>query len=79
MIAFRALRFSREGVSLLTEQGLVRVAYGDLLEVAMQPMDAWEAYHRQLAEIDPKCDADIVRLETGGHPAGTQYSGSGSA
>ena len=65
VIAFRALRFSGEGVSLLTDQGLVRLAYRDLAEVAMQPIDAWEAYHRQLAEIDPKGDAGIVRLETG--------------
>ena len=43
----------------------MRLAYRDLLEVAMQSMDAWEAYYRQLAEIDPKCDAGIVRLETG--------------
>ena len=65
MIAFRALRFSGEGVSLLTDQGLVRLAYRDLAEVAMQPMDAWEAYYRQLAAIDPQGDAGIVRLETG--------------
>ena len=64
MLAFRALRFSNEGVSLLTDQGLVRLAYRDLAEVAMPPIDAWDAYYRQLAEIDPKGDAGIVRLET---------------
>ncbi len=64
VIAFRALRFSGEGVSLLTDKGLVRLAYGDLAEVAMPPMDAWEAYYRQLAVIDPAGDAGIVRLET---------------
>ena len=30
----------------------------------MPPIDAWEAYQRQLAEIDPAGDTDIVRLET---------------
>ncbi len=65
VLAFRALRFSDEGVSLLTDEGLVRLAYRELAEVAMQPIDAWEAYHRQLAQIDPNGDAGIVRLETG--------------
>ena len=31
----------------------------------MPPIDAWEAYQRQLAKIDPNCDAGIIRLETG--------------
>ncbi len=65
VLAFRVLRFNEEDVSLLTDKGFVRRAYRDLAEVAMQPMDAWEAYHRQLAALDPKDDADIVRLETG--------------
>ena len=65
VIAFRALRFNGDGVSVLTDQGLVRLAYRELAEVAMQPMDAWEAYYRQLAVIDPEGDAGIVRLETG--------------
>ncbi len=65
VIAFRALRFSGEGVSLLTDQGLARLGYRDLAEVVMQPIDAWDAYHRQLAEIDPLGEAGIVRLETG--------------
>ena len=65
VIAFRALRFSGDGVSVLTDQGLVRLAYRDLAEVAMPPIDAWEAYYRQLAVIDPTGDAGIVRLETG--------------
>ncbi len=64
VMAFRALRFSGEGVNLLTDRGLVRLAYRDLAEIAMPPIDAWEAYQRQLAVIDPNCDAGIVRLET---------------
>jgi hypothetical protein len=64
VIAFRALRFSGEGVSLLDGKGLTRLAYRDLAEIVMQPMDAWEAYHRQLAVIDPEIDAVLVRVET---------------
>jgi len=65
VIAFRALRFNGEGLSLLTDQGLVRLGYRELAEVAMPPIDSWEAYYRQLAEIDANGDAGIVRLETG--------------
>ena len=64
VLVFRALRFSNDGVSLLTDQGLVRLAYRDLLEIGMPPSDAWDAYYRQLAEIDPQGDAGIIRLET---------------
>jgi hypothetical protein len=65
VIAFRALRFNGEGASLLADQGLIRLGFRDLAEVAMQPVEAWEAYHRQLAQINPQGDQDIVRLETG--------------
>jgi hypothetical protein len=65
VIAFRVLRFSGESVSLLTDRGLVRLAYRDLAEIVMPPIDAWDAYYRQLAQIDPNCDAGIVRLEMG--------------
>jgi len=64
VLVFRALRFSGDGVSLLTDQGLVRLAYRELLEIGMPPSDAWDAYYRQLAEIDPQGDAGIIRLET---------------
>ena len=65
VIVFRVLRFGGTGVSLLTNQGLLRLAYRELSEVMMPPIDAWEAYQRQLAKIDPNCDAGIIRLETG--------------
>ena len=64
VIAFRVLRFNDEGVSLLTDRGLVRIPYRELAEIAMQPMDVWEAYYRQLAQIDPDGNAEIVRLQT---------------
>ena len=65
VMAFRTLRFSGDGVILLTDHGLLRLAYHDLTEIMMQPVDAWEAYQRQLAKIDPNCDAGIVRLVAG--------------
>ena len=58
------MRFNGEGVSLLADQGLVRLAYRELAEVVLPPLDAWDAYYRQLAVIDRACEADIVRLET---------------
>ena len=62
---FPRLRFSGEGTILLTDHGLVRLAYRDLAEVVMPPVEPWDAYPRQLAAIDPNCDAGIVRLEAG--------------
>jgi hypothetical protein len=64
VIAFRAVRFSVDGVSVLTAQGLTKIAYRELAELVMQPVDFWEAYHRQLAFIDPQCNVGLVRLET---------------
>jgi hypothetical protein len=63
VIAFRAVRFSGDGVSLLTASGLKRLAYRELVEIVLPPVDAWEAYHRQLAIIDPQCEVGVVRLE----------------
>ncbi len=37
VMAFRALRFSGEGTILLTDHGLVRLAYRDLAEIVMPP------------------------------------------
>jgi hypothetical protein len=65
LIAFRALRFNGEGLIALTDQGLVRVAYRELAEVVMQPLDPWEAYYRQLAVLDLDGGGSIVRLEVG--------------
>jgi hypothetical protein len=65
VIGFRVLRFNGEGLIALTDQGLVRLAYRELAEVVMPPMDPWEAYYRQLAAIDPDGDAGIIRLEVG--------------
>ncbi len=66
VLGFRALRFNGEAVSLLTDRGLLRVPYRELAEIAMQPMDPWEAYYRQLAATDPDLEAGLVRLVTGG-------------
>ena len=58
------LRFSGEGVSLITDQGLTRIGFRELAEAVLPPMDVWEAYYRQLAVVDPACDLGLVRLET---------------
>jgi hypothetical protein len=47
------LRWTAEGASLLTPEGIVHVAYGDMAQVDMDLLDPWEAYFRQVAALLP--------------------------
>ncbi len=61
---FRALRWTGDGVSLLTEEGIRRLSINELAEICMDPLETWEAYYRELAAIDSNGDAGILRIET---------------
>jgi len=61
---FRSLRWSREGVRLLTDGGLQSFQYRDLAEVHLPTMDFWEAYCTELALLDPDQNARLVRFHT---------------
>lgn len=63
-IAFRSLRWSDTGLSLLTESGLRSLEWTELAELHLPVRDPWEAYAEQLGTLTPKLDALLWRVET---------------
>lgn len=62
--AFRAARFSTEGVNLLTEQGPRRVLYGELAEIALPAANPWDALLDELAVLAPTGVGRLLQFET---------------
>jgi hypothetical protein len=63
-IAFRGARWEQDSLRLLTEDGLRRLAFSELVEVHFPAADPWKAYYEQLAILSPDLSARLVRLET---------------
>ncbi len=63
-LAFRSIRFNRDGVSVLTESERRDVRFTDLAELHMPRLDWWDAYFEQVALLTPDCKARLTRLET---------------
>ena len=63
-LAFRAVRFESQGVSVLTDNDRRIVPYRELAELDMPRIDGWDAYFEQLALLTPDCGLRLMRLET---------------
>lgn len=63
-LAFRSIRFNREGVTVLTESERRDVRFSDMAELHMPRLDWWDAYFEQVALLTPDCKARLTRLET---------------
>jgi len=63
-VPFRAVRWSADSVSVLTEESLERIPLGDIAELRMPTVDTWNTYYRELSILDPNGTAGIVRVET---------------
>jgi len=63
-LPFRRLRWADDGVRLLLEDSIRRVALPDLAELHLPARDPWEVYFRHLAVLSPDLSAPLIRLET---------------
>ncbi len=63
-LEYRALRFGERSVFLLREGGVVEMAFSDIDELHLAPLDPWEAYFEQLAALAPGEGQRLVRYET---------------
>jgi hypothetical protein len=63
-IVFRVARWEQDSLRLLTEDGLRRLAFSELLDIHFPAADPWKAYYEQLAILSPDLSARLVRLET---------------
>ena len=63
-LSFRRLRWDKDGVTLLTEDGLRQIAFADMAELRLPRRDPWDAYYNELARLDLECAGRLIRLET---------------
>lgn len=64
MQAFRTLRWSETGVTLLTTDGIKELSFSDLAEVHMPSQDPWTCYYEQLAVLSPQLKSRLIQMET---------------
>lgn len=62
--AFRAARFSAEGVSLLTDEGPRRALFGELAELSLPSANRWDALLDELAVLAPSGAGRLLQFET---------------
>jgi hypothetical protein len=65
-VDFRAARFDGGVVRLLTAEGVLTAAFGDLARIDLPARDPWDGYFDALALLSPHCEADLVQVETSG-------------
>lgn len=63
-ISYQSLRWQRDAVRVLTEDGIREVTVAELAEVHLPRIDAWQSYCEELASLDPELKTRLVRLET---------------
>lgn len=63
-IAFRALRWTGDGISLLLEDGVRNLAFSELAEVRLAEGDAWETFLDHAATVLPGAKGRLIQLET---------------
>ena len=64
-VAFQSLRWEPDAVRVLLEDGIRRIALGDLADIHLPTRDAWKLYYEELAVLCPDCNRRLVRMETG--------------
>jgi hypothetical protein len=63
---FVHLRWGKESVVLLLNNGTREVRISDVAEIHLPRIDPWRAYYRELAILNPACRSRMVRFETTG-------------
>ncbi len=69
-IGYRSLRWSSDAVTLLLEDEILEISFGDLQELHLPLPDVWAIYYEQLAVLSPQSaftnekPARIVQLDT---------------
>jgi hypothetical protein len=63
-LTFRLLRWKKNSVSLLLEDGTMNVNMADIAEIHFPRTDSWQAYYDELALFSPDCKTPLTRVET---------------
>lgn len=63
-IAFRSLRWTRQGVTMLSNEGLKEYSFAELGEIHLPRINAWAAYYEQVATLSPQLKSRLILLST---------------
>lgn len=63
-ITFRVVRWSRSGLSLLTDSGVKKLLFSQVAELHFPKRDEWNVYFEQLAALTPDLTARLIQAET---------------
>lgn len=63
-VAFRAIRFDAEAVSVLTAEGTRKIPFNEIAEAHLPTADFWQKYLEELAVLSPQGTARLMQLET---------------
>ena len=61
---FRSLRWRKEGVALLLENGIQQFPFATIAEIHFPARDAWQSYYEQVAVLTPETDSHLLQIET---------------
>ncbi len=64
LVAFKSLRWTPTGVTVLTSDGLQQLALSDLAEVHLPRMNAWTSYFEQLAALSPDAVSRLIQIQS---------------
>jgi putative serine protease PepD len=63
-VPFRGLRWADGEVRILTEEGPHRIPFGELAEIHLPRLNAWDNYYRNLGLLSPDLASRLMRIET---------------
>lgn len=63
-LAFRSLRWTAHGITLLSTDGVKEFSFSDLGEIHLPKLNPWTAYYEQLAVLSPQLKTRLVQLNT---------------
>ena len=64
-LVFRTLRWEKQSLRILTDEGLQRFDFAELAEVHMPQANCWDNYFAQLAFLLPELNGRLMRFECG--------------
>jgi hypothetical protein len=65
-IAYRVVRWSNSGLSVLTDSGVKSLLYSQVAELHLPRRNTWDVYFEQLAVLSPDLSSRLLQVETSG-------------
>ncbi len=63
-VSYRGLRWRDGGITVLTSEGPLQVAFDQLAELRLPARDSWESYFEELRQLAPDGQKTLVRMST---------------